>query len=201
MELWIPGDLSQRHQFQTLQKKAEKKERLVINYLRRAIHACSSPEQWLMQSPSQQSCEIKIISYTEEEPKAQKDSHPPCPAAVLPLRSQYQSPINASRQRLRIVPSVPGVWDLRHSQGHGPWLTVLVPSSSCCCGNELCSGASSQLLWGCAQSFSSCFSLTTGLELSFGSSLMPHHPSNPALWLRLTAFTGSEAAPKQQKQC
>lgn len=84
-----------------------------------------------MHSPSQQSCKIKIITYTEEEPKAQKDSHPPCPAAVLPLRSQYQSLINASRQRLRIVPSLPGdwtgptrVWDLKHSQGHGPGLTV-----------------------------------------------------------------------------
>lgn len=82
-----------------------------------------------MHSPSQQSFEIEIISYTEEEPKAQKDSHLPCPAAVLPLRSQYQSPTNAFRERLRIVPSLPGdwtgptrIWDLRHAQGHGPAL-------------------------------------------------------------------------------
>lgn len=88
-----------------------------------------------MHSSSQQPCEAKIISYTEEEPKAQEDSHPPPPAAVLQVRPQCHSLIKDSRQRLKIGLSLLGdrtsltrVWGLncsglKHSQGHGIGLT------------------------------------------------------------------------------
>lgn len=139
MSFWIPGGLAVMIPISNTGEK--KQQRKTVNKLPDSSHPCSSSEQWLMHSPSQQSCKIEIISYTEEEPKAQKDSHPPCPAAVLPLRSQYQSPINASRQRLRIILSPWGLdrphQGLRAKALPGSWTRTdsLGASSSCCCGN------------------------------------------------------------------
>lgn len=83
-----------------------------------------------MHSSSQQSCKVKIISYRQEEPRLRK-THILHTQQLFAKLDQSHSLIKASRQRLKIGPSLPGDWTsltgvwglnrsgLKHTQGHG----------------------------------------------------------------------------------